>query len=333
MSKLGEVPIPHKLNNKMCKSITYIPSSKFLILGSNEGTLLRFNTQSLEIDIEKETDFASIDSLCESILFNDPANFWVGASNSVHLFDLDLNLIKSIPLHEDSIIGLQEDGESLYSASEDGKVLRLDIKTSESRFLYSHNSPIISFDYNKDSQIAASSCIDSVLIIFSVKSSQILHIIQDYPEKIWSLKVFNGGVFTGDNLGCIKFFNIEKNDWTDVSTCHESRVKAICLTKDCKLLASCAFDSMVSVFEMDQSGNWHVEVMGKDNEIKDWIRCASFDDEGKYFYTVSDDAVLFQWEIVRSGECERGSGGGGIIGNGIEYLKKSFRLGWWPGMG
>ena len=330
MSKLGDVPTPNRLNN-MCKSIVYITGVKFLILGSNEGILIRFNTESLNIDIERPTDFPSIDSLCESIYYRDNHHFWVGASNSVHLYDLNLDRIESIALHDDLIIGMQEDGEYLYSASEDGEVRKLHLKSRQINSLYSHNSPIISFDYNKDTQIIASSCVDSMFIIYSVRSSEILHTIQDYQEKIWSLKVFNEGVFIGDHSGSIKFFNIEKVEFTDVSNRHESRVKAICVTRDNKLLASCSFDSMVSVFEKNDDGKWHAEVMGTENEIKDWIRCATFDDEGKFLYTVADDAYLFQWEIVRKGENERKVGGGYY-----EYVPdcvKQFRLNWWPRLG
>ena len=147
--------------------------------------------------------------------------FWAGGSNSIILYDINFKEISRKEGHQDTVIGISELGSCLYSASEDNKVIEWNLENNHSKVLYEHNSPIITFDLNKEQRKIATACADMVLIVYSLEINQILHRFDDISEKIWSLKIFNNGIITGDNSGSVKFWNLTNNERSEIKTEHE----------------------------------------------------------------------------------------------------------------
>jgi WD40 repeat protein len=291
------------LDNHQAISLIHESTSNYLIIGTTSGGLLQYNLSNHQITKCIKTTLLQITSL---IYWK--STIYAGGSTIIQQFNQDLEVLKELNDHNDSIIGLSIYEDSLISASEDQTVRKW--LQNKSQVLYSHNSPLIAFDLSTSLSKIASSCSDSVLIIFSLKSNKVEKEIVSLSDKIWSLKFIskNSTLLAGDHSGNIVIRSLPDFSEIQKISLHESRVKSLTVSQDEDFFLSCSFDQTVLAFQTSDYKNIY-----KFEEHHDWVRataaCLKVKEESSCYYrkkekvytgfSVADDKSVGIFEFQR----------------------------------
>jgi WD40 repeat protein len=287
-SEMGEVI--YEKSDQRPISIVFHPALKNVLAITRDGKLIvpaigTGASQPDEINIGDENlDFLGIVN----------QDYFVVSGEGIKIIDKSFKVCKIFKLHEDTIIGVAVIGDSIYSASEDCSVIETNKITNVSKTLYKHNSPIISFDFSKSSNLIATTCSDSELIIFNLKTKNIQKKI-NLDHKIWSLKFSLNGdlLFAGDHDGSLTIYkssdlSIHKKS----KSIHESRIKHLNLSPDGEFLVTSSFDTKVKVLKSDSLE----EVKSHDLHC-DWVRSATFDSDSQVVYSCGDDGKIIKFRF------------------------------------
>ena len=267
-----------KLNEHRGTSIIHFRKSNNLIIGTREGKLLELNTSNGSIGVHHTT----LDSV-ECLTICEKSFIWAGGSNGICQYNQSFNLVREYKYSEEAVIGLAVHNQSLISASEDSAIRVSNENRSE--VLYSHQGPIIAFDFLAKSEMIVSCCSDSSLILCSLNVKKPTQIIVN--EKIWSLKFMNNGNFilAGDHSGNIIKFNLSTlTEDSRLKSHHDSRVKAITLLNSDDYIATCSFDQTVKIIDLNQD-----LVVENFTGHSDWVRAITYDSDSSKIFSVADD--------------------------------------------
>jgi WD40 repeat protein len=283
--------------------MTADPRGDHLLVGTREGNLLIIDTRTFTISKQEKIS----DDQIECIVPDRGNSIWVTTS-VIEKFDLDtLKGHYRMTPHQDVIIGFKLWKNTIISASEDCNVMQTDVNNSNSKpniILYSHNSPIISFDMDEESSYILTFCSDCELKLFHLNQNKIIK-QKNFETKIWSLKIIpNTKRFViGDHDGMLKILDLETFGVIKSVNAHESRIKSISIDAGAKLIATGSFDQTIKVFHIE-----NLDEKGKFEVHNDWVRGVdiSADPEKRFavIYGIGDDCVVSKTEIENPGFLE-----------------------------
>ena len=268
-------------------------SQSLYIIGTNNGHLM-----SIDMNTNDQIQNRQTSQSCIYCLTLDQShNIWTGGDKELHLYkssdlqsailleNLAMWPIKRLSHHEDIIIGISWLGLGLISASEDGKISFWDSKTEKVSIQLSLNSSILCFDISHDGKKIAAGSSDPTLAITDFGSNN--NTEQSLDEKIWVMRFLqNGDLITGGHSGVIKVLDIKQLMVKKEIRAHESRVKSIDLSKNCRVIASAGFDQKVLIHDLETQKVICVY------QHEDWARCVRIDEDNSKIVSVADDETF-----------------------------------------
>jgi WD40 repeat protein len=269
--------------------------SKFIIVGTDKGKLVKFNSEDETYEM-KSSNLKKIECLASCTT----TEFWLAGDQNIYMFNIQLVQRKLIQGHLDLVTGLIFDGNRLISASEDTTIRLWNSPYSKSEVLYSHEFSITCFELCQEKNALASSDSDSNLYLHFLHSKYTQKTLNESQARIWCIKLISSKdyLLTADNDSCIiirNYLNIALV--LKQMKVGQSRIKDICLNKDQNLIAACGFDQ--SVFLIDVPEMVHKKIVLSSS---DWIRAVRFNKDETCLVAVGDDRMLTFCKIGQKDE-------------------------------
>ena len=184
-------------------------------------------------------------------------------------------------------------GKLLFTGSTDGLIRVLDMLSfSFTDTLRGHQGPVNGFAVSDNGELLATGSWQNELIIWDLRTSEILHYIKTNENSAYSLKFMNNDRFlfsTGGNT--INIWDIESE--TIIKAFEgQTGMQQCAFSPDGKYLASCAEDHTVWIRDFETE-----EVIWKYRGPKTEISTLAFSPDGKFLAVGTPESTILIWKL------------------------------------
>ncbi|KAK7579630.1 hypothetical protein V9T40_000259 [Parthenolecanium corni] len=157
-----------------------------------------------------------------------------------------------------------------------------------------HSLGILSVALNSDCSICASSSLDSVLVLWDMKSGTKIKSIMVGPTELWTIAFSpdDNFIISGSHSGKINLFNVETAKLEQTFDTRGKFTLSIAYSPDGKYIASGALDGIINVFDV-QNAKLTNTLEGHAMPI----RSLCFSPDSKYLLTASDDGHMKVYDV------------------------------------
>ncbi len=216
----------------------------------------------------------------------------VGSENgTVYLLDLLNPGTAAIQMkgHQGVVFSIvfSPDGQQLFSAGGDKKILLWDLDSKNSTKIYQESTNVRSIAISPDGKFLAGGSDDGNIFMWDIKGNQFVNLPNDDKTPIHAVAFSPNGLIlvTGDLYGKLKFWNPYSHKLTRVLQPHSGRVTDIAFSPSGEMVASSSYDKTVAIFDTKFISNTPISF--KENSL---IFSLIFTNDNKKLITAPNNA-------------------------------------------
>ncbi len=160
--------------------------------------------------------------------------------------------------------------------------------------LTGHTLGVVSVALNSDSSMCASSSLDSVLILWDMRTGSKIKSIMVGPIELWTIAFSpdDNYIISGSHSGKINMFNVETTKLDQTFDTRGKFTLSIAYSPDGKYIASGALDGIINIFDV-QNAKLTNTLEGHALPI----RSLCFSPDSKHLLTASDDGHMKVYDV------------------------------------
>ncbi|MFN8208836.1 MAG: hypothetical protein U0T82_15725 [Bacteroidales bacterium] len=280
-----------KGHNDKVQSVLFLPGKNIIITSSTDGKLLRWDLADTSRKFEVVTENKALN---EALAISPDGNWLACATDGVGIQLFDLRTPGSLPQviktisRNNRCLAFSFDSRSLFSSGADNALVQWDIRTLTPKLNIPLGSRLNRLMLSPDGNILASATRDGDVIFWNLRDSMSKKIlVSEKNNEVISLAFGNNGKWlaTGDKLGVIKIWDLEKNTILATLRGHTARVQDLAFSPDNALLGSVSYDASVRLWDMSDYSN--PPVVLRDNG--GYVISIAFSADGRMFLTGSNE--------------------------------------------
>jgi WD40 repeat protein len=161
-------------------------------------------------------------------------------------------------------------------------------------FTNGHRREILTIDISKDSSMLASGGKDSTVVIWNIKSSEILKSLSFHKAIVTSIQFSPDCRYlvSGDSDGRVMLYDVKLDRVIREFKDQKKDITVVKFSPDGKLIATAGGDRKIFIYEAA-----NMELITVLSGHNDWIRDVSFSSDSKKLISCGDDSKVFQWHL------------------------------------
>ncbi len=236
------------------KSIAFHPDGKEFYTSGDDGKVLKW---TLSDNGRSFTEVYSGEKVIEILAVNPDAS-WLAAgegNSSIHMIPLKEGGVRhKLTAHTDRInsLNFSSDGNFLYSASLDGRVLQWDLNARTCTNVTPAGTGITTVDISSDGQYFAGINSQNRVLVWNPENSQTYFRIETERRNINVIrfKPDERILAIGDNEGFVELWDVNSGQRISAVAAHSGQVNDICFNKIAGQMATAGNDRSVRIFNV-----------------------------------------------------------------------------------
>ena len=262
--------------------------SKYLVYSTREGRVVVYDpiTAHSLLDIELSTT-----SLWNAHISPDESMIIAGGASG-NLFRVQFpsgEILNTFNGHTSEInhCVFTSDGSSIFTASDDGTVMKWDSNEGSSQTVLNHERIIYAFDLSRDEKFIASGDSSGGAKLLNLDTNQLWEM--HAPNSIWCIKIspFNRFIIAGDSGGNLTIWTMTGDLMREIRHKHCDRLRSVAISDCEKYFASTGNDHLIKLWK---TSDWDEEVTY--NIHNDWNKTVVYDPDNKIWLSISDNRTI-----------------------------------------
>ncbi|OMJ88149.1 hypothetical protein SteCoe_9968 [Stentor coeruleus] len=287
-----EITTPFKGN---CLEVT--SCNKYFVFGSIEGRLAVVERETKEILHDINLEGGSIYTLA---LFNeDHSLLAAGKDGIIRNFNFrTFKLEKSFQGHEKEVneIIVSQDGEKIYSVSDDCTVRMWDINENEGQILFYHDKAVLCIDKSDDGTHLVTGGADKKVKVFNLDNEVVQSSLTELSSSVWSVRFSQDSEYiaAGDSNGVIKLWKFETLELFKTLNGHTKRITHLTFNTANTTLISSSNDTTLRIWDIIEDKH-EIILSGH----TDWVKNFRLSQDEKYIYSIAENYKIMTWNFPR----------------------------------
>ena len=299
---------PKVAPRKPIRAVAWSASAKLIAVAQDERIKL-MSVEDRAVLRELHVEAGSVNAMAFSA---DGATLAAGAGEPGVRGEIDLwkvadgSRVKHLEGHTDAVysLALSADGKTLASGSYDNKIVLWDLESGQAKqTLDGHNGAIPGLDFRPDGSVLASASADRTVKLWNVKTGERLDTFAESLKELNSVRFTPDGsrVIAGGADNRIRIWQLSPtakegtNKLLVAQFAHEGAILRLAISTDGKLLASCADDRTVKLWNPEPTsagGSPELKMLRVLPPQSDWPVSATFAADNKTLVVGRLDGTL-----------------------------------------
>lgn len=288
-------------HRKIVTSVCFSPNGKFILSGSDDGTIVLMKTSSGSI----EHTFTILYNEIKSVFFSPDGNSIIagGSKGIIKIWDVKSGKERrSFTGATGSITSLcfSPSAKYILSGSSDNTIILWDVSVGERiKTVKVHSGSVNSVAFSPDERFFCSGSDDRSIIIWETQSCEIVHVLQGYNIGIQSMDISADGklLLTGSGNGNLNIWDVTIGKIIKSIHAHDKPILSVAFSKDNKYILSGSRDQTVKLWDVNTGKE--IRTFNGNNK---GVNSVCFAPDDKTVVSGGDDKSIKKWDVASGRE-------------------------------